>query len=177
MEFLSGLALLLVRFEPGYFLSSSLTAVFILVLLAITFIDIEQGVIPDSLNYAGITSGLLFSLINGNLTNSLLGMLTGFLFMFCLARVSSIILKREAMGEGDIWLAVMLGSFLGFEKLFLGLFMAFVFGAVLSLIMVLLKFKTLKDSLPFGPLLALSAVISFFWGDKIIFLYLSPFVI
>ena len=72
------------------------------------------------------------------------------------------------MGEGDVKLAAVLGLWLGVEQGILCLLLAFVSGAVCGCILVVLKYKNSKQALPFGPYLAMSAIICYIYGEAML---------
>lgn len=72
------------------------------------------------------------------------------------------------MGEGDVKLAAVLGLWLGVEQGILCLLLAFVSGALCGCIMVVLKYKNSKQALPFGPYLAMSAIICYIYGEAML---------
>ena len=75
------------------------------------------------------------------------------------------------MGEGDVKLAAVLGLWLGVEQGILCLLLAFVSGALCGCIMVVLKYKNSKQALPFGPYLAMSAIICYVYGEALLCWY------
>ena len=75
------------------------------------------------------------------------------------------------MGEGDVKLAAVLGLWLGVEQGILCLLLAFVSGAVCGCILVVLKYKNSKQALPFGPYLAMSAIICYVYGEAMLCWY------
>jgi len=77
------------------------------------------------------------------------------------------------MGMGDVKLAFLMGLLLGFPQILLALFLAFLIGAIIGLSLIMLKKKTLKSEVPFGPFLIIGTFIAMFWGEKIINLYLK----
>ncbi|GAV25935.1 prepilin peptidase [Carboxydothermus islandicus] len=79
------------------------------------------------------------------------------------------------MGGGDIKLAAGLGAFLGFPLILETLFLAFFFGGITGIILLLTKKKARGDMVPFGPFLIGAAFITVFWGEKIIKWYLKIF--
>lgn len=151
------------------------SALFVSILIPIFFIDLEHQIIPDSLSYTLIVSGFFFSAIKGNLTGSVVGAGVGaglFLLILCL---SFFLLHQAGMGIGDIKMAAGIGAFLGWEMALLSYFLSFLIGALLAGALLLLSLKKMKDKVPFGPFLVAGALISFFWGDRIVSLYLSLF--
>jgi leader peptidase (prepilin peptidase)/N-methyltransferase len=96
---------------------------------------------------------------------SLTGGICGFLLMLALAVAGRIIFKKEALGGGDIKLMAMIGVFLGWEKVLLTFFISPFFGAFIGLY---LRIRHEKERVPYGPYLAMGALISLFYGDLII---------
>lgn len=83
--------------------------------------------------------------------------------------------KGKGMGEGDIKLGFLIGLFNGFPNNIIAIFLGFLFGAVFSLILVILKKKTMKDTIPFGPFLIIGSVASLIWGSQLINWYFKLF--
>ena len=71
------------------------------------------------------------------------------------------------MGMGDVKLAVLMGLVLCFPKIVVALFLAFLTGALVGVILVLIRKKTLQSQIPFGPFLTGATFIGLFWGEKI----------
>jgi leader peptidase (prepilin peptidase)/N-methyltransferase len=159
-------------------------------LIVAAFVDINHRIIPDEVSIGGMLVGFILSAIKGlNLrpmhfdlkptVNSLLGIiiggstiyLTGLVFdlvYFKLLKKPPIQGETESMGGGDVKLLAMIGAFLGWQKVLLTFFIAPFFGAFIGLINLLIK----KDhTIPYGPFLALAAIISLFWADKIISIF------
>lgn len=163
-------------------------------LVAITFIDFEHKIIPDMITYPGIVIGLLVSLIVkhqapfifshipwiDSLIDSLLGVLAGGGILWAIA-----ILSKGGMGGGDIKLGAMIGAFLGWQDTLLALLLAFFVGAVIGIILMLLKlftskslkaaWKKRKEFIPFGPYLALATLVTILKGQTIIKWYFTIF--
>ena len=73
------------------------------------------------------------------------------------------------MGFGDVVLAFLIGLFLGFPAIAFALYVAFLTGAVVSLILIIIGRKQLRhDTIPFGPFLVLGTFISLFFRDNFI---------
>jgi len=160
-------------------------------LIVATFVDIQHRIIPDEISIGGIIIGFILSTIKGlslaplafnfqTMFNSLLGIIIGagiiYLTSFLFDLIYFKLLKRppiqgetESMGVGDVKLLAMIGAFLGWQKTLLTFFIAPFFGIIIGIINLLVK----KDhTLPYGPFLSLSTILSMFWADKIIRLIL-----
>ena len=85
------------------------------------------------------------------------------------------ITKGKGMGGGDIRLGFLIGLFNGFPQNVIAIFTGFVLGASVSLILVSLKIKSLKDTVPFGPFLILGSLIAMIWGVQIWNFYINLF--
>lgn len=97
--------------------------------------------------------------------------------MFYLSAVlGELIFKKESMGGGDIKLALMLGAFLGWQKILLVLLLSAFLGSLIG-VMALFFSKSVKETrtIPFGPFMALGTVIAMFFGDALISAYLRIF--
>jgi prepilin signal peptidase PulO-like enzyme (type II secretory pathway) len=76
------------------------------------------------------------------------------------------------MGGGDIKLALMVGAFLGYPLVLVWFLLSFILGALGGILgMVFFKLKG-KSAIPFGPYMALGALITAFWGEMILNAYL-----
>ena len=143
------------------------------VLIIISFIDLKERIIPDVLSLPFIVIGFILSffLKELSITDSLLGILSGGGSLLVIAIVGSKIFKKEAMGGGDIKLAAMIGAFLGWQLTLLSLFLGFFLGSIIGVIVLIIN-KGDSDIVPFGPFIAIGAIISVFWGESIINWYL-----
>lgn len=165
--------------------------VFVSSLIVATFVDIQHRIIPDEVSVGGIIIGFILNSIRGfslspithhlsPMFNSLLGIiigggmiyLTGLIFdaiYFKLLKKPPIQGETHSMGGGDVKLLAMIGAFLGWQKVILTFFIAPFLGIIFGIINLLIK----KDhTLPYGPFLSLAAILSMFWLDKIICLFL-----
>lgn len=84
--------------------------------------------------------------------------------------------QGRAMGLGDLWLVLGLGLIFGWPDILWVLMLSFIFGTLVSLILISLRKKGLKDIVPFGPFLVLGALTMFLFGAKIlsVYFYLFP---
>jgi leader peptidase (prepilin peptidase)/N-methyltransferase len=129
-------------------------------LIVISFIDIEHMIIHDSLVIGGICLGLLHAAITNGLYVALAGMCFGFVFLFSLSFWAKFVLKKDSLGDGDIKLIIMLGSFLGLKRIFICIFAGSIVGAVVGVTLILLKAIGRNDQIPFAPFLSLGALIA-----------------
>jgi len=78
-----------------------------------------------------------------------------------------LITKQKGIGFGDMKLAGLMGLVLGFPKTIVAFYLAFLTGACLGAILVLIKKKKFKSEISFGPFLAVATFIALFWGERI----------
>jgi len=151
---------------------------FLSALLVVTVIDLEHQLIPDRVTLPAIMAGFAGSLLGGRPSwlDSLLGILVGGGIICAIILGSRLILGVDGMGGGDVTLAAMIGAFLGWKLLLLGLFLAVLVGAAVALALLAAGRKGGKDPIPFGPFLALGGSVSLFWGKEILQWYLRGFV-
>lgn len=127
-------------------------------LLVIFVADLKYQIIPDSMIVVGIIGVLLQGLA---LWLSAFGAAAFFLLLFLATR-------GRAMGLGDVKLAFLLGLLLGYPRIVVALYLAFLTGAGVGVILILARKKRLKSKIAFGPFLILGAVIAYFWGEQMI---------
>lgn len=148
-------------------------------LLVVTLTDLDSQIIPDEVTVVGMLAGLLasffFPALQGEtwgkaaIGNSVLGLLVGGGLLFMVGLVGDFVFKRESMGGGDVKLLAMLGTFVGPA----GVLLVFFFAPVLALpVGLTLKLTRRAEVIPFGPYLALSGLAVFFWGPKLLSLWM-----
>lgn len=168
VEFLAGSGLALLFWFYGFSLTFFAWATLFLLLVPLFFIDLEHKLLPHALTIPGVFLGLGSQFAQGNFWQSLLGAAIGgilFLLIF--------LLWKGGMGEGDIKLAIMIGAFLGYPLVFLWFFFSFFLGAIGGLLgMAFFQLKG-KSAIPFGPYMAISAMITAIWGSGILEVYLK----
>jgi len=155
----------------GYFL-------FCAALLAIIFIDFHHQIIPDVISLPGIAIGLLFSLVNPQVTwqASLLGILAGGGSFYLVALGYYLCTKREGMGGGDIKLLAMIGAFLGWQSLPFVVFSSALTGLVAGLWAMRSQGKGGRTVIPYGPFLAFGALLFLFFRQEVLDFFMRFFL-
>ena len=137
--------------------------------LVIFMTDMKYQIIPDEMAVIVALASLSFILLTGQpLVNHILAGVGAFLALFSIYVFS----KGKAMGFGDVKLVFVLGLFLGYPLAFIGLYLAFLTGAAVSLILIITHKKKFKQRIAFGPFLIIGAVIAFFYGHQLAQWYL-----
>jgi leader peptidase (prepilin peptidase)/N-methyltransferase len=114
--------------------------VLVLVLVPLSFIDLEHWILPHELTWPGIAAGVVLSAPLGltRLRDSIIGAVTGFLVFWAMEWVGEKIFKKEALGAGDKDLLALIGAFLTWKPLLGVIFLSSLQGAVVGLVMLLL---------------------------------------
>ncbi len=156
-------------------LSALIYFIFVAALLVITFIDIDHRIIPDIISLPGIPLGFLASFILPQLkwSDSLIGILAGGGSLLAIAWGYQLVTGKDGMGGGDIKLLAMIGAFLGWEGVLFTIMASSLIGTVVGIILMVRTRKGIKMALPFGPFLAIGAIIYLFFGPRLIALYFN----
>lgn len=141
--------------------------VLIPMLLSAFVIDYRLQIIPNRLNLTMFEVGLLLTFVYGianiNIaTDMLLGMVTGAGIFLLITLIGGLIAGKEAMGFGDVKLMGALGLYFGFSGIIVISLIAFLLGAIISIILIATKKKKTDEYIPFGPFIVLSAIITIF---------------
>ena len=170
--------------------------VFIAILIAATFIDIDHMIIPDVFSIGGMLLGVALSIIipelhgfsQGGLEahwrgwiEAILGVFVGTSIIYWIATIGEIILKKPAMGEGDIKFLAAIGAFTGWQGALFSLFGGAFIGTIIILpYLIIQQLKNPKEprlkEIPFGPFLALGAIVYFLWLGHFVDAYFAEIV-
>ncbi len=174
VELLTGVFAGLCVLKFGFTLAAAIYFAFIASLLVITFIDIDHRIIPDVISLPAIPVffGATFFLPGIGPVESIAGILIGGGSLFLVAWAYYLFTGKEGMGGGDIKLLAMIGAVVGWQGVILAIFAASITGTVVGGILMLASGKNLKLAIPFGPFLAVGAVISVFYGPELIRWYI-----
>lgn len=169
IEGLNGILYFLLYNTYGFSLSTLFFMPIVSILIVVTFIDYDHMIIPYRLNIMlGILGiiNILLGMYPVTAKSSMIGAAVGFGFFFLIAIVTG-----GQMGGGDIFLMGVLGLILGLGDILMVTVLSFITGAVLSVILLITKIKDRKDPIPFGPFIALSAVLVILFGNDILYFY------
>lgn len=161
MEFVTGVLFALSFYMLGFSAELIIAILFMSLLVIITISDIAYMLIPDKvlLPFAVVLLGVRLIIPLESWWDSLLGALVGFGVLYLIAVVS-----KGGMGGGDIKLFFVIGLVLGTANTLLTLFLAAFIGSIAGLILLKWTGRGRKTPIPFGPSIAVAAVIAYFWG-------------
>ena len=176
IEILTGILFLSAFLFAGISVEFFYLLIVIFFLVLIFVYDLRYYIIPDFATFSLIGVSLVYllysSLFDNNYSHLYYGALSAlfvFLFFFSLFYFT----KGKGMGFGDVKFVIFMGLFLGFPKILVGLFISFFLGAIIGIILIVLKKKKMKSQLPFAPFLIIGTMIAYFYGEKIVDFYLS----
>ena len=151
-----------------WFIAASLIVIFVY--------DLKHYIIPDVVVFPAIAITLFYHLIVSNfefrISNFIFSGVAAAVFFLIIVLIS----RGRWMGLGDVKLALLMGLVLGFPRIIVAIFFAFVVGALLSLFLIFFKKKQWKSQVPFAPFLVLGTFLALFFGAPIVNWYLSMFL-
>lgn len=168
IELVSGLSFVgLGSVWGNYFYSSPIELLFILFLFVITFsvfvIDLENQFIPDKLVFFGIIlTFFCFVILDKN--TIYLNLLSGFVSAFFLLTLH-LITKGKGMGLGDVKFAILGGLVLGWPNALIWMFLSFIIGAFVGIVLILFKKASFGKKISFGPYLVVSLWLALIYGN------------
>jgi leader peptidase (prepilin peptidase)/N-methyltransferase len=143
-------------------------------LIALFWIDLDFQLLPDALTFPGTLLGVAAALmLPGGARHALLGVLVGSGLLWLIAWAYFRVRRIEGMGGGDIKLAAMFGAVLGWKLTLVTLFLAALGGTAWGAVLIARRIGGGQTALPFGTLLAPSALAAFLWGDAWLAAYLA----
>ena len=133
-------------------------------LLSAFCVDYKLQIIPNRLNLTIFETGLVFTFLYGitniNLAiNMILGMLAGAGIFLVITLLGGLIAGKEAMGFGDVKLMGALGLYFGLTGIVSVSLIAFLIGAIISIILLITKIRKTDEYIPFGPFIVISSFI------------------
>ncbi|HKE44370.1 MAG TPA: A24 family peptidase [Steroidobacteraceae bacterium] len=174
---LSGLAAW--RFGLSWELGAALA--FTWSLIALSGIDLDHQLLPDSITLPLLWLGLLLSLayrgdssfsIPADPRSSIIGAAAGYLSLWSVYHLFRLLTGKEGMGFGDFKLFAVFGAWFGWQMLLPIILMAAATGAVVGIALLLLKRHGRDVPIPFGPYLAAAGWIALLWGPQLVDRYL-----
>ena len=186
VEAATSLLFLLVYWAFGLSLLSLGYWLFLSWLLALSLIDLDTLTLPNALTQSGLVAGLLFQAGQGwatgggpgaasHLMGGILGGVLGLWLFELITIAGSMLFGQTAMGGGDAKLAAMMGAWLGWKLLLIAGFLACMIGAFAGGGAIALGLISRRQPMPFGPSLAIGAMLAVFFGEALAAGYLRLF--
>ncbi|MFN9029499.1 MAG: prepilin peptidase [Betaproteobacteria bacterium] len=169
VEALSALLSALVAWHFGFGWAGALALLFTWTLIALTFIDADTTLLPDSLTLPLLWVGLLANVygVFVPLQDAVVGAAAGYLILWSIYWLFKLATGKEGMGYGDFKLLAALGAWLGWKMLLPIVLMSSVVGAVVGAVLMLLARRGRDIPIPFGPYLAAAGFITLLAGQPL----------
>jgi leader peptidase (prepilin peptidase)/N-methyltransferase len=144
-------------------------------LLALTFIDFDTQLLPDSITLPLLWLGILFNFAGTytDLRSAVLGAIVGYLTLWSVYWLFKLVTGKEGMGYGDFKLLAAIGAWLGWQMLPLVILLSSLVGAVVGITLMVVARHGRNVPIPFGPYLAGGGLIALFWGQFLTHSYLQ----
>lgn len=170
VELLTGVLFAAVAWRFGLSLAMFASLVLVAVLVALTFIDADAMLLPDSLTLPLLWLGLMFAAEGGfvSLGDAVWGAVAGYLSLWSVYWAYKLATGKEGFGYGDFKLLAALGAWFGWQSILPIILMSAVVGAAVGITLIIAGRKTMASRLPFGVYLAPAGVLMLFAGRQVI---------
>jgi leader peptidase (prepilin peptidase)/N-methyltransferase len=154
-------------------------------LVAVSMIDYDHQLIPDSIVLPLMWVGLAMSLFHPmpgaqtlfvTPTDSIIGAMVGYLSLWSVYQLFKLVTGKEGMGYGDFKLLAALGAWLGLQAIPIIILMSAIVGAIVGIGLIVIRGRDRQLPIPFGPYLAAAGWITMLYGDAIKNAYLDTFL-
>ncbi len=175
VEFVTAGLYLVIYYEFGMSLDLLHAIFFVSVLIPIAFIDAQHLIIPNALSLTGLVLGLGIVCVMAYQYKDLdylklrfIGFVAGGLVIWLIGFIGSAIMRKKAMGMGDVKLMAIIGLYLGaWPELPLVIALSAFSGAIIGTLLIATGKKDRKSPIPYGPFIAVAAVVVLLWGDPL----------
>lgn len=178
VEFLTGALFAGLYFQLGFSWFLLEVIIFSLCLVIVSFIDFDHMILPDVFTLSGIVIGLVGALVNPEraFLDAFAGVMIGGGFLWAVSAIYFQLRKQEGMGGGDIKLLAWIGAVLGWQSIPFVILCASFLGTIVGVIVMSRTKGGMQTAIPFGPYLALGALIFLFGGHDLAQAYIQLFI-
>ena len=175
IEAFTAITSIIVAWHFGYTPQAAFALVLTWVLIALSFIDIDHQLLPDSITLPVLWIGLALSLFDvyTDTQASIIGAIAGYMVLWTIYQGFKLVTGKEGMGYGDFKLLALFGAWLGWQTLPLIILLSSLVGAVIGITMIIFAKRDHNIPIPFGPYLAAAGWLALLWGNDINRLYLT----
>ncbi|HEX6828819.1 MAG TPA: A24 family peptidase [Burkholderiales bacterium] len=175
VEALSGALSAYAAWHFGFGAAAAGALAFVWAMIALTFIDVDTQLLPDSITLPLLWGGLLLNLgsVFTDLASAVIGAVAGYLVLWSIYWLFKLATGKEGMGYGDFKLLAAIGAWLGWKVLPVVILLSSVVGAAVGIALIVVARHGRNVPIPFGPYLAGGGVIALFWGQALTRAYLG----
>jgi leader peptidase (prepilin peptidase)/N-methyltransferase len=168
----------LVAWKFGFTYHAAAALVFTWTLIALCMIDFDHQILPDDLTLPLLWLGLLLSLFSSRVLpvtphDAIIGAIAGYISLWLVFHLFKLATGKEGMGYGDFKLFAAIGAWLGWQMLPLVILLSALTGAVIGILLIVVRGRDRNIPIPFGPYLAAAGWIALMWGEQIVGAYLG----
>jgi leader peptidase (prepilin peptidase)/N-methyltransferase len=183
VELLTAVLFLLVWLQYGLDVRTPVYWLMVSGLILGTFVDFEHMIIPDRISLGGVVAGLVLSPLIPSLHDvgtalagfreALIGMAAGAGILWGIGFFGKMIFRKDAMGMGDVKLLGGLGAMLGWQAVLFTIMISALAGSFVGVGLIFMRKKEWQSRIPYGPYLAMAAVVWVLWGKTWWTLYVA----
>ena len=177
VEALAGLLSGYVAWRFGFSAAALGALLFCWAMVALAFIDLDTFYLPDSITLLLLWTGLVFNVfaVFTDLRSAVIGAAAGYLVLWSVFWLYKLATGKDGMGYGDFKLLAAIGAWLGWKALPLVILLSSFVGAIIGISLIVFARHQKQMPIPFGPYLAVAAVVALFHGAAINNRYLELF--
>jgi len=144
-------------------------------LIAMTMIDFDHQLLPDSLTLPMMWIGLLASLVPvfTDIRSAVIGAALGYMILWSVYQLFKLVTGKEGMGFGDFKLLAAIGALVGWQVLPIVILLSSLVGALVGLSLIVFSGRDKNVPMPFGPYLAAAGWIAMMWGEPLSKMYFN----
>jgi leader peptidase (prepilin peptidase)/N-methyltransferase len=175
VEALTAVLSLIVAWRLGFDVSAGWALLLTWCLIALSFIDLDHQILPDNITLPVLWLGLLANVFGAftDLQSAVLGAIAGYASLWLVFHGFKLLTGKEGMGFGDFKLFAVFGAWLGWQALPLIILLSAFSGAVIGVLLIVLRGRDRDIPIPFGPYLSVAGWIALLWGEQITRAYLQ----
>ena len=182
IEFCTALLTAVVAWRFGFGWEAGAAILLTWSFIAISVIDFDHQIIPDTISLPLVWVGLGLSLFHPvagadalfiDPKTAIIGALAGYLSLWSVYQLFKLMTGKEGMGYGDFKLLAVIGAWLGWQMILPVILLSAVVGAIVGIALIVLQGRDRSTPIPFGPYLAAAGWIGMMWGQQIVTGYLD----
>ncbi|MBZ0072648.1 MAG: A24 family peptidase [Gammaproteobacteria bacterium] len=174
VELVTALLSAVVAWQLGWGWPLVAALIFTWALIALSLIDFDHKLLPDSITLPLLWLGLLLGLatVFTDSRSSIIGAAAGYLSLWSVYQLFRLVTGKEGMGFGDFKLLAAIGAWLGWQALPVTILLSSLVGAVVGITLILARGRDRNIPIPFGPYIAAAGWLALLWGEDITQAYL-----